>query len=159
MKTGEKRRRKGMQPISAFFLADITVCLMILALLTVSFISAYDRPALISRTLVKVICLLSSSIGFTVAGILIKELEYFGGSVSGAVSYLNITASGGVIHSFCAVALIYFQTSTWGMLPVMSGTIYRNYGYVHLINGIFYFVLFFGFLICIRPSSGRKKAR
>ncbi len=153
----EAPSKKRGHLIPAAFIADIVFCIMILVLLTISFIAAYDRPTLISRTLVKVISLLSSFIGFLLVAVLLMKMDYFGSSLSRAVSFLNISSVGGIIHSICAIALIFFQTTTWGMLPIMSGTIYRNYGYVHLINAICYFVLFICFFICLRPSASKKR--
>ena len=61
-------RKKRDHLISAIFITDIAFCMIILVLLTISFIAAYDRPTLISRTSVKVISLISTFTGFLVVG-------------------------------------------------------------------------------------------
>jgi hypothetical protein len=152
----EAARKKRLRQISVVFIADIIFCLIILALITISFISAYDRPTLISRTLVKVISLLSSFIGFLVVTFLLVKMEYFGSSLSKAILFLYISSIGGIIHLILALALIFFQTTTWGLLPVMSGYIYREYGYAHLINAICYIIMFVYFIRCLRPSISKK---
>jgi ABC-type polysaccharide/polyol phosphate export permease len=60
---------------------------------------------------------------------------------------------GGVLHLICALALMFYYATSWGVLLIVLGHIYRDYGYVQLANAVFYLGLFVYFIGCLKPQT------
>lgn len=133
---------------------DIVLCMIILALLGVSLHPSYQGE-IYHNKFVEQISLLSSSIGFFLAAVLLLKTRYFQSSFQGVLFFLKVCFLGGLFHLICALALIFYYATSYGYLLVVLGHIYRDYGYLQLINAMFYFGLFVYFLRCLSPSPSK----
>ena len=140
--------------VLATFIVDIILCMIILILLAISLHQSY-QGRIYHEKYVEHISILSSSIGFFLAAVLSLKRTYFGSSFQGALLFLKICILGGLFHIICALALIFYFASHQGWLQIILGFIYRDYGYVQLINALFYLVLFVYFLRGLSPSTGK----
>ena len=131
--------------IPAVFTADITLCLTILILLFIALHQSY-QGWIYRYKIVEVTSLISSLIGFYLAAGLLLVKKFFGASFPRGMKPQKICIRGGLFHLACAMALFFYFASSYGHLMIVLGHIYRNYGYVQLINAIFLFAMFVYFV-------------
>jgi hypothetical protein len=129
--------------------------MIILALLALAIGPSNLQATIFYYQYVETISILSSSVGFFLAAVFLLKIGYFGSSFQGAVLFIKICVLSGLFHFICAIALILFYATSWGVLPIIVGNLYREYGYVQFINSLFYFGLFIYFLRCLTPSVSK----
>lgn len=140
--------------VLAIFISDIILCMAILILLFISLHQSF-QGVIYSNKFVEQISLGSSSVGFFLGIILLWNRKYFVLPFRGTFSFLQICMISGLFHLICALALIFYFASSYGYLMIILGNIYREYGYLQLINAAFYFGLFAYFIRCLRPSPSK----
>jgi hypothetical protein len=135
------------------------LCLAVFTFFTLLFASGYLQAHIISYEIIEQFSLPSSIVGFCLALILFLNINYFGSTFKGAFLFLMITMVDGIVHLVCAFALILYRATSFGMLLIDLGHIYREYGYIHLANAILFFVLFGYFLLSILPLSSKGQIK
>ena len=140
--------------VLAIFISDIILCMAILILLFVSLHQSY-QGVIYSNKYVEQISLVSSSVGFFLGIILLWNRKYFIFPFRGTFSFLQMCMISGLFHLICALALIFYFASSSGYLMIVLGHIYREYGYLQLINATFYFGLFVYFIRCLKPLPSK----
>ena len=140
--------------VLAIFISDIILCMAILILLFISLHQSY-QGLIYSNKFVEQISLGSSSVGFFLGIVLLWNRKYFVLPFRGTFSFLQICMISGLFHLICALALIFYFASSYGHLMIILGHIYREYGYLQLINAAFYFGLFVYFIRCLRPLPSK----
>lgn len=140
--------------ILTVFVVDIIFCTIILILLAISLHQNY-QPEIYHNKYVERISLASSVIGFFLAIVLLLKIQYFGSTFRGALLFLQICILGGVLHLICALALFFYYATSWGMLLIVLGHIYRDYGYLQFACALFYLGIFVYFIGRLRPSASK----
>lgn len=133
---------------------DIILCMFILVLLGVS-LHPYYQVDIYVNEYVEQVSLISSAIGFVLVAVLLLTINYFGSSFRSSVIFLKICGRNGIFHLICALALIFYYATSWGMLQIIIGHIYRDYGYIQLVNALFYFALFGYFIRSLHPRTAK----
>ncbi len=149
--------RKSQLLIQAILIIDIIFCLTLLGLLFLSLGPSNLQVEIYYHNYVENISIVSSIIGFFLAGALLLKMRFLGPSFRVAALCLQICIIAGLLHLICALAMIFYYATSWGMLPIILGYIYREYGYIQLVNAVLFFGLFVYFIRCLRPPSKKGK--
>ena len=150
--------RKADLIILSIFGLDIIFCTVILTLLAMALAPSNLQAHIFANEYVERISIISSSIGFLMAAILLLRILYTKSSFHGILLLLKPCLFAGLFHFICALALIFFYATSWGLLPIVVGYLYREYGYVQLINAVIYFGIFFYFMGFPSPSTNNGQA-
>jgi hypothetical protein len=124
-----------------FYQMDRIICLILVIFLVILFIMNYNY-FIIRNRYIESISILSSIIGFVFGFILLLKIKELKLSLQLSLFLKKACINNGFIHLFCSFILIYYYINHVGNLQVVLGHIYRDYGYLHLFNVIFYFGIF-----------------
>jgi hypothetical protein len=150
-------RKNGPSFIYAIYVLDVVTCVLILGMLFMALNQSY-QGTIYSNESVEHLSLTSSFVGFLLAAGLIMKIGYFKSSLPGAYIFLRICFISGILHLICALALIFYFASSYGYLMIVLGHIYRDYGYLQLINAVFLLGMFLYFILYIRSSTRKQTA-
>lgn len=137
--------KKVILTLQTFFFIDIIFCIAVLMLLGIALNQSYQGE-IYSNNYVERLSLVSSVIGFGLGVFLLLKISYFSSSPQFAALILKNCVKSGLAHFICALALIFYFASSYGYLMIILGHIYRNYGYLQLVNAFFYFCVIVYFI-------------
>jgi hypothetical protein len=127
------------------FTVDILLCVIIMILLAISLHQNY-QGRIYKNEYVERISLLSSAVGLFLAFVISFRLISSRSGIAKSFLLMRMCLIGGIFHFICALSLIYYYATWYGYLPIIVGHVYREYGYIQLINALFYFGIFAYFM-------------
>jgi len=147
---------KTQKFIYTLYRLDIILCLVLILLLIYHFIIGYSGTIIHDRYIER-ISILSSSVGFFLAALFLLGMNKFKSSFQLSSLFARMNWKSGILHLICSLILILYYINHVGAMQVVLGHIYRDYGYVHLINAVPFFWLFAYFKLIHNSHYKHKK--